>query len=97
MKTLLAISLSMLAAASGICQAQAIDSRDSQSFALSTTQANTTGPLMAELKQPVMSTIMTRAIAHRDADGKLTVKCQVEESPIADAPRTPNSNARRRK
>lgn len=83
MKTLLAFGLGMMAAASGICQAQTIDTRHSQSFALSTTQANVAVPRTAELKQPIMSTVMTRAIARRDTDGKLAVECQVEEAPIA--------------
>ena len=81
-KSLLTACLGMLAIVSTSSPAQRIDTSQSRNVALTDAQTRSTGLPSAKQKEAVMSPVMTRAIAHRGADGKLTVDCQVQASPM---------------
>lgn len=86
MKTLALTCLAAFAAVSTMGQAQTINTSHSRSVALSGAQNLASEPALAT-RQPAMLRVMTRAVAHRDANGELVVKCHVEPSPIAAGPR----------
>ncbi|MGB8634150.1 MAG: hypothetical protein WCD66_06410 [Rhodanobacteraceae bacterium] len=87
----------MLAVVSTSSPAQRIDTNQSRNVSLTDAQAASTGLPAAKQQEAVMSPVMTRAIAHRGADGKLTVDCQVQASPMVANVRPELPQAARRK
>lgn len=75
------LSALALAFASGTCQAQQIDA--SRSHAAALVPADTPVPPHGATADHGMalSPLMTRAVAQRNAEGKLAVKCDLDGSP----------------
>ena len=96
-KSPLTACLALLAVASTSCLAQRIDTSQSRNIALTDAQSQSGRLPATDQQTPLMSPVMTRAMAHRGADGTLTVDCKVQASPLAARahPELPR-NARRK-
>ena len=84
-------------AAGGTCQAQQINTSQSRTVTLTDAQLARTGVNTPLDRKATLNPVMTRAIAQRDAQGKLVVKCQVEPSPMAHAGNPTHGNEQTRK
>lgn len=96
MRTFSVTCLAILAAVSTIGQAQTINTSHSKIVALTNAHDEAPNPALTK-QQPMMSPVMTRAIARRDASGELVVKCHVEPSPAVRGPRGPEREATHKK
>ncbi len=81
MKTIaLLSSVAILLAGASICRAQQIDSSLSRTATLSPSDTPTATFATASRDKLKVSPLMTRAVAHRSAEGKVTVKCEVDHA-----------------
>lgn len=77
-KTLFILGVLGLGVAASGAQAQSINASGSHAVALSPTQLQQPEPTLHARLQPVM----TRVVAHENADGSISAKCHVELSPV---------------